>query len=568
MAKCVSATDDHYQPGDRVPIFVNKIGPFANPTETYRYYSLPFCKPQGELKGDSHTLGEILTGDRKMDSLYKLNFKTDKDRVTLCTKKTSKGDISKFRDAISTSSYFEMYIDDLPVMGFVGTSRDGVYMLQTHYHFVVGYKDDQISEVQIMETNNPLDYTDISKSSAQDITWTYTVTYEASTTTYAQRYEKLTEDNRFHKRTYEIHWLSIINSFVLIMLLVSFLTLILVKVVRNDFTALLRDEEAEDTSDCAWKRIQPDVFRVPVHKSMFCAFYGAGIQLLLLMFVLVFLGCIGIYYGSRGSLTAAAIILYSFTSGIAGYCGSSLYKMMGGVHWAFNLLTIASVFPLPLFVVWSVMNTVAWSYQSTAALPFGTIMVIAALWAAVTIPLTIMGGIAGRSRTQSVLADANAKLPKIPREIPKVPMYKSPSLGYVLAGFIPFSSIYIELFYIFSSVWGHKIYSLYGILFMVFILLLLVVGTVNVTLVYFQLNAENHRWWWNSMFNGGALGGFVYLYCIYYFSQAPLTGFLQGIFFFGYMAVICWGLFLILGSFGFYTSFTFVRYIYKQTRSD
>ena len=31
-----------------------------------------------------------------------------------------------------------------------------------------------------------------------------------------------------------------------------------------------------------------------------------------------------------------------------------------------------------------------------------------------------------------------------------------------MAGFLPFSAIYIELHYIFASVWGHKLYTLYG----------------------------------------------------------------------------------------------------------
>jgi len=33
-----------------------------------------------------------------------------------------------------------------------------------------------------------------------------------------------------------------------------------------------------------------------------------------------------------------------------------------------------------------------------------------------------------------------------------------------MAGFLPFSAIYIELYYIFASVWGHKVYTIYSIL--------------------------------------------------------------------------------------------------------
>jgi len=38
-------SDHRYKEGDRVPLYANKVGPFHNPSETYRYYDLPFCAP-------------------------------------------------------------------------------------------------------------------------------------------------------------------------------------------------------------------------------------------------------------------------------------------------------------------------------------------------------------------------------------------------------------------------------------------------------------------------------------------------------------------------------------------
>ena len=35
--------------------------------------------------------------------------------------------------------------------------------------------------------------------------------------------------------------------------------------------------------------------------------------------------------------------------------------------------------------------------QSTAALPFGTIVIVTVIWGLVTIPLTVFGGIAGKN---------------------------------------------------------------------------------------------------------------------------------------------------------------------------
>lgn len=64
----------------------------------------------------------------------------------------------------------------------------------------------------------------------------------------------------------------------------------------------------------------------------------------------------------------------------------------------------------------------------------------------------------------------------------------------VMAGFLPFSAIYIELYYIFASIWGHKLYTIYSILFIVFIILIIVTAFITVALTYFQLAVEDHRW--------------------------------------------------------------------------
>jgi transmembrane 9 superfamily protein 1 len=34
-----------YKHGDNVTLYVNKVGPYHNPQETYHYYTLPVCRP-------------------------------------------------------------------------------------------------------------------------------------------------------------------------------------------------------------------------------------------------------------------------------------------------------------------------------------------------------------------------------------------------------------------------------------------------------------------------------------------------------------------------------------------
>jgi hypothetical protein len=52
--------------------------------------------------------------------------------------------------------------------------------------------------------------------------------------------------------------------------------------------------------------------------------------------------------------------------------------------------------------------------------------------------------------------NAPVRTAKYPREVPPLPWYRRAAPQMLMAGFLPFSAIYIELYYIFASVWGHK----------------------------------------------------------------------------------------------------------------
>ena len=84
----------------------------------------------------------------------------------------------------------------------------------------------------------------------------------------------------------------------------------------------------------------------------------------------------------------------------------------------------ATVFPAPFLVMFCFLNTVAIIYNSQAALPFGTILVIMFIWMLVTLPLTVIGGIVGRNMAKGKDFDAPCRTNKIPREVPPIPWYR------------------------------------------------------------------------------------------------------------------------------------------------
>ena len=64
----------------------------------------------------------------------------------------------------------------------------------------------------------------------------------------------------------------------------------------------------------------------------------------------------------------------------------------------------------------------------------------------------------------------------------------------ILGGLLPFGSIFIEMYFVFTSFWAYKVYYVYGFMLLVFIILLTVTSCVTIVTVYFFLNAEDYRW--------------------------------------------------------------------------
>ncbi|XP_070680337.1 transmembrane 9 superfamily member 3-like isoform X2 [Malus domestica] len=565
-------SDHRYKEGDFVPLYANKVGPFHNPSEAYGYFDLPFCSPDA-VKEKREALGEVLNGDRLVSAPYKLEFLRHKDTEVACKKSLTKEEVARFRSAVNKDYYFQMYYDDLPIWGFIGkVDKEGKdpseykTYLYKHIHFDLYYNKDRVIEVNVRTDPNAL--VDLTKDREVDVEFMYTVEWKETTTPFDKRMDKYSQSSSLPHHL-EIHWFSIINSCVTVLLLTGFLATILMRVLKNDFVKYAHDEEAaEDQEETGWKYIHGDVFRFPKYKSLFAAALGSGTQLFTLTVFIFILALVGVFYPyNRGALFTALVVIYALTSGIAGYTATSFYCQLEGSNWVRNLLLTGCLFCGPLFLTFCFLNTVAIAYTATAALPFGTIVVIVLIWTLVTSPLLVLGGIAGKNSKAEF--QAPVRTTKYPREIPPLPWYRATIPQMAMAGFLPFSAIYIELYYIFASVWGHRIYTIYSILFIVFIILLIVTAFITVALTYFQLAAEDHEWWWRSFLCGGSTGLFIYAYCLYYYyARSDMSGFMQTSFFFGYMACICYGFFLMLGTVGFRAALLFVRHIYRSIKCE
>ena len=545
----------------------------------------------------------------------------------VCSITLKPDDVDAFDHAIDDDYYFEMFLDSLPVWGYVGEIDEDTdvinalrhpsqlfskrHLIYTHLHFSIGYNAAQIVQVNI--STNPNERQDLSDKS---LTFSYSVEWVPSTLQYKDRMLRYAS-NSFLPAALEIHWLSIINSFVLVLLLTAFLTIILMRILKNDFARYMAVEMGEEAGEAegnesGWKLLRGDVFRFPPYVGLLAACVGNGVQLFVLCFCLLSVSLLGTFGPhKRGAVVTALIILYALTSGVSGFVSAQLYKKLNGQTWVWNIVGSAVLFPSVVSACFIFLNSTAWAHGSTAALPFGTIVIIILLYLLVALPLSIIGGIAGRNTTGALEPPCRTNFTA--KELPEVPWcvrcenahslslsllhltvylcrreflrcatltrtgthaparrrYRNVVTASFMAGFLPFSAIYIELRYMFASMWGHKIYTLFGILFIAFIMLIIVTSFITIALTYFQLAVEDYRWWWRSFITGGSTGFFVYAYCFFYFfARSAMFGFVQTSFFFGYMFCISFGFFLMLGSIGFFSAFRFVHYIYSSIKCD
>ena len=195
------------------------------------------------VKEKKEALGEVLNGDRLVSAPYKLEFLVDKDSELVCKKQLTMDEVAQFRKAVAKDYYFEMYYDDLPVWGFLGrVEKDGKsdpgehkYYLFKHLHFDISYNKDHVIEIGARtERNDPNSQVDITEDKGVDVDFTYSVKWRDTDIPFEKRMDKYSHSSSLPHHL-EIHWFSIINSCVTVLLLTGFLATILMRVLKNDF---------------------------------------------------------------------------------------------------------------------------------------------------------------------------------------------------------------------------------------------------------------------------------------------------------------------------------------------
>lgn len=367
----------------------------------------------------------------------------------------------------------------------------------------------------------------------------------------------------------KIHWFSIMNSLVIVLFLSGMIGMILLRTLHRDITRYnqLIDSGEEAQEEFGWKLVHGDVFRPPRAGMLLSVCIGMGTQIGMMMFITLGFACLGFLSpANRGALMTCVLVLFVCLSVVGGYASARIYKTVGGERWKSNVMLTAFLFPGFVFGIFFTLNLALWTKQSSAAVPFGTLCALLALWFGISVPLTFLGAYLGFKRPPIELP---VRTNQIPRQIPEQSIYTRPLPCVLMGSILPFGCIFIQLFFILNSIWSHQIYYMFGFLFLVYVIVLLTCSETAVLLCYFHLCSEDYCWWWRSFWTSGFTGVYVFIYSIHYFvTKLTFTGATSTFLYFGYTSIIVILFTLLTGTIGFLACFYFVYKIYSAVKVD
>jgi len=603
-----------YLPGERVDLKVNKLTSIKTQLP-YEYYTLPFCQPD-VVENVAENLGEVLRGDRIMNSKYELKMGVEETCKILCRKELSGKDVKEFSIRVEEDYRVHWVMDNLPSatkyvdetnpskpvtiydlgfpLGFRGSAdipgtKEGASYLNNHLLITVKYhRDESFEGSRIVgfevepssikhtysgtwkEAETHLNTCDgstasvpLAMSSPGEVIFTYDVKWEFSEIKWASRW-----DTYLLMGDEQIHWFSIINSLMIVLFLSGMVAMIMMRTLHRDFNRYNAAETADDMEEeTGWKLVHGDVFRPPRMPMLLSVLVGTGVQTLAMSVVTMIFAVLGFLSpANRGGLMTAMLLLFVFMGVPAGYASAFLHKTLKGVDWKKNILLTSCLFPGVIFVCFFILNFFLWGEKSSGAVPFGTMFALLVLWFGISVPLVFLGSYFGYRRKNVELP---VRVNQIPRQVPEQVWYMQPAFSVIVGGVLPFGAVFIELFFILSSIWLHQFYYVFGFLLLVFIILVITCAEITIVMCYFQLCAEDYHWWWRAFLTSGSSACYLFAYSIFYFfTKLDITKFVSALMYFGYMSLATIVFFLLTGTIGFYACYIFVWKIFSAIKVD
>jgi transmembrane 9 superfamily protein 2/4 len=463
------------------------------------------------------------------------------------------------------------------VVGFAVEPMSVRHSFQGNYEWEIGSKEGYTKVLETCPNHGiHMDRSLITKNqivkAGEKIIYTYDVLWKESPVAWSSRWDIYLSEG--HLVPAQVHWYSITNSILVVLFLSLLVISILVRNLKRDIAAynaiaaLADEEKDEDIDESGWKLVHADVFRPPSSYPMvYCVFVGTGVQLSTTLLLAIIFSAVGFLSPARrGSLMTAVLVFYMLCGVFAGYVSSRLYKAFRGRQWQLCTVLTATMFPGLAFFLFLFFNIILFFMKSSGSAPLLDVIIVAAMWCCVSIPLVFVGAYFGYKEEVISYPTVTST---IARAIPPPPHLLHPMVGMTVTGIVPFAAAYVELFFIMTSLWMDQFYYVFGFTLIVYLILLITCAEVTVLLVYYQLCAENHRWWWYAFFTSGSTALYTFVYSIFWFRTLEASKMVMTyMLYFGYMFLICFAMMLVTGMIGALTSLWFIRKIFSTIKVD
>ncbi|KAH6563595.1 hypothetical protein BASA61_006135 [Batrachochytrium salamandrivorans] len=602
-----------YRPNETIPVFFSK----ATSDKTHllaAYDELPFVCSPSELSHQLLSIGQILRGDRVIKSDIVVRTMVQTPCELLCSKPIHQVDVALARHMIQDNYQVEWILDDLP--GATAKSSVGSVTIDKRYEigFPLGYYNQKLD---VFELHNHLLLNIVYKEYSRDnivivgfeiypksiqtasgmclsgrdsqymdpfylpesghttIDWTYSVQWQHDDTVdWPHRWDKY-----LTTRTTSIHWYSVANSIVILLLMTAAVAAAMMHTLSRDISFYnnydaykkekiysVNKDGVDDT--VGWKALHGDVFRPTPKNHILAALVGASIQLLFCALFIIFAATCGIISPTiQGGIISTGLISYCFGGYLAGYAMAVLHKAFRGFRWRGNAFMTSSIVPAVIIGIWGLLNIGIWWYGLSLAIPFGAFVILASMWSFISLPLVWLGARAGFF---CKVFEFPTRCCQVPRQIPIQPWYLDPFGVVIAAGAFPFAVIFVELYFVLDVIWkSHHVHYLFGCLIIVATLLVLTCIEVSVVITYLTLSAEDYRWQWRAFMTGGSAGIYVLFYLLsYYAYNFDVDSSIPGMMFFAYSLIGCFIFSMCTGTVGYLSSLVFVCHIYSSIKID
>ncbi|OMO90680.1 Nonaspanin (TM9SF) [Corchorus olitorius] len=488
-----------FQKGDLLEVKMNELTSFVT-LVPYPFYSLPYYRPTKMGSSEIHNHSQEEDNGHPVETsphVFKMREPQECKvlrRIILDAKSTK-----EIKEKIQYEYFVNMMLDDLPLVyqmplldnvespdwlgfpvgyygTFAGTNKE-VYFIYNHLAFTVNYHRDletdsarivgfEVTPLSIKHkyegkwNNNTRLMTCSSKEEVsylesspqemkeeEEIIFTYDVEFKETNLKWASRW-----DAYLLMRHRKAQWLSIISSLTIVLLLSGMVAMVMLRTIYCDMSKYDElDSQEEALEKTGWKLVHGDVFRPPSNSDLLCVFIGTGVQISGMIISIVILAIFGILSPSnRGFLITAMLCLYVLMGVVAGYASAQLYKKFKGIKsWKRIALGTALMFPVIVFAIFIVLNSILLSKKCSRAVPYGTIFPLALLLFGISTSLVYVGSFFGFKKP---MIEDPVKTNSIPSQIPKRAWYMNPVFSILIGGILPFGAVFNEVVFILVSI--------------------------------------------------------------------------------------------------------------------